>query len=303
MDAMTSRYYSPIRLTNPFGGYYVRFPESVDSEVNTTTIWATYRISYNGGGAITSGENGLYTVSLEAPNSSYWGANPLNDYVHDGAGNKLVPATLGTFRVGIGSPDTSVPIASVGAANIVVGNTTTYDFAVTYRDNVGIDAATIDNSDLRITGPGGFNQLATKVSVSPALPASVLRTAVYRITAPGGAWDFTDNGNYSLAMQSSQVKDSSNNSVASGTLATFDVHVFMPGDATLNNKVDTLDFNLLAGSFSLKGRGFSEGDFNYDGTVDSIDFNGLVANYGKSIPALAPRLFGEVSLNPDEIPI
>jgi hypothetical protein len=61
------------------------------------------------------------------------------------------------------------------------------------------------------------------------------------------------------------------------------------GDANLDGKVTTLDFNLLAGNFSSAGRWFT-GDFNYDGTVDSLDFGALVANYGMSMPTPASPL-------------
>lgn len=64
--------------------------------------------------------------------------------------------------------------------------------------------------------------------------------------------------------------------------------VALGGDADLDNKVNTLDFNILAGNFST-GTQWQEGDFNRDGTVDSIDFGMLVDNFGRSV-APAPSL-------------
>jgi hypothetical protein len=63
----------------------------------------------------------------------------------------------------------------------------------------------------------------------------------------------------------------------------------LSADATLDGKVNTLDFNSLAGSFGGLG-GWTNGDFNYDGTVNSGDFNLLVGNYGKSMPSAAANL-------------
>lgn len=63
----------------------------------------------------------------------------------------------------------------------------------------------------------------------------------------------------------------------------------LSADATLDGKVNTLDFNQLAGSFGGAG-GWTNGDFNYDGTVNSGDFNLLVGNYGKSMPSAAANL-------------
>jgi hypothetical protein len=56
----------------------------------------------------------------------------------------------------------------------------------------------------------------------------------------------------------------------------------MPGDANVDGKVDTLDFNALAGNFGGTGKVWRNADFNNDGTVDTLDFNSLAANFGKS---------------------
>lgn len=57
------------------------------------------------------------------------------------------------------------------------------------------------------------------------------------------------------------------------------------GDADLNGKVNTLDFNRLAGSFGSTDGYWFQGDFNYNSIIDSSDFNMLMANYGKVLPA------------------
>src|SRR5206468_5309405 len=56
------------------------------------------------------------------------------------------------------------------------------------------------------------------------------------------------------------------------------------GDANLDGKVDTLDFNSLASNFGGSGKVWSQADFNYDGKVDTLDFNQLASNFGKSNP-------------------
>jgi T5SS/PEP-CTERM-associated repeat protein len=63
------------------------------------------------------------------------------------------------------------------------------------------------------------------------------------------------------------------------------------GDSNLDQKVNTIDFNYLAGNFGASGKTWLDGDFNYSGNVDSTDFNGLAANYGKSLlPVPGPEL-------------
>jgi autotransporter-associated beta strand protein len=55
------------------------------------------------------------------------------------------------------------------------------------------------------------------------------------------------------------------------------------GDANLDGRVDTLDFNSLAGNFGGTNKVWTQADFNYDGKVDTLDFNSLAANFGKTI--------------------
>jgi hypothetical protein len=62
------------------------------------------------------------------------------------------------------------------------------------------------------------------------------------------------------------------------------------GDANIDGKVNTLDFNSLAGSFGGSSKVWTEGDFDYNGNVDSLDFNALVGNYGKATSLSAPSL-------------
>jgi hypothetical protein len=55
------------------------------------------------------------------------------------------------------------------------------------------------------------------------------------------------------------------------------------GDANLDRKVDTLDFNSLAGNFGKTNQPWNHADFNYDGKVDTLDFNFLAANFGRTL--------------------
>ncbi len=60
------------------------------------------------------------------------------------------------------------------------------------------------------------------------------------------------------------------------------------GDANLDGRVNTSDFNMLAGHFGSGGQGFATGDFNGNGIVDSTDFNTFAQNYGFIYMAPAP---------------
>jgi len=177
--------------------------------VSANDFGATYRINAPGGSWDFS-ENGSYNIALQG------------NQVRDGRGNTAAASILSSFLVNIGQPplaDTTAPTASINGANILTSGGTTYDFTVTYSDNVAVDASSFDNSDIQVTGAGGFSQIATRVSVHTSSGNS--QTVTYRITAPGGAWDSADNGSYSVALQANQVSDTSGNFAAATNLGNF----------------------------------------------------------------------------------
>lgn len=64
--------------------------------------------------------------------------------------------------------------------------------------------------------------------------------------------------------------------------------VFQPGDANGDGKVDSADFDILAGNFGqTTGLSWSQGDFNGDGIVNALDFNTIATNYGFGVSAAA----------------
>ncbi len=124
--------------------------------------------------------------------------------------------------------DTAAPFANLTTAENLDSTklgTKDYRFTVTYTDNVAVNHASLNNQDLRITGPNGFNQLAALVSVNSSSNGSPL-VATYSIQAPGGTWNTIDNGTYTIAVEPSQVKDTNGNAIASQTLGTFKASVF-----------------------------------------------------------------------------
>src|SRR5439155_14094588 len=79
-----------------------------------------------------------------------------------GAGN-------GNFTGEVYTIDKTAPQAgNLVAANITTGGGSTQTFTIVFSDNLAIDIASLDGSDIRVTRPGGFNQPATLVSVTPA---------------------------------------------------------------------------------------------------------------------------------------
>jgi len=150
------------------------------------------------------------------------GANPLS-LTTDQRG-ALRTAGSGT-DIGAVERNLTAPTATLTNAPAVTSASTPtqYDFTITFGDDFAVNAATIDNADIQVTGPNGFSQLAQFVSVTPSGNGTP-RVATYRITPPGGTWDGADNGTYSIVLLANQVTDVDGNATAAATLGTFSVN-------------------------------------------------------------------------------
>lgn len=121
--------------------------------------------------------------------------------------------------------DKTAPEAGgLAALDITTSGGATYSFTLVLSDNLAVDINSLDGSDIHVTGPGGFDQLAGLVSVAPATSGTP-RTATYSIAAPGGAWDSADNGTYTVTLVASQVRDTAGNTAGQAVLGTFSVAV------------------------------------------------------------------------------
>ena len=275
-----------VQLDNGFSFDTSTYPDSSNADINPQDA-PSYRTTYSyfaGSGGFTTNDNGLYTVIIPA------------NTVKDAAGNFMPQTTLGSFRIAVGTPDTTPPTIASLVANAVTVPAPTYSFNVTYHDNVALNTNTFGSGNLQITGPNNFPS-ATVTSVSSAQIGGSNRTVTYQISAPGGAWSYLANGTYTISMQTGQVKDIAGNAIPAGSIGTFTVACPLTGDASNDKKVNALDFNTLASNFGQFGQGFSQGDFNFDGIVNTSDFALLASHFNQSIasaPALAsqPDLFG-----------
>ena len=180
--------------------------------------------------AVLSGGPTVYTITVTGmTGTGTVTASLAGGVATDLAGNDNTASTSTDNEVTF---DPVAPQAgSLIANDIVTSGGISYTFTLVYSDNLAIDASSVDGNDIRVTGPGGFDQLATLVNVTPGTNGTP-RTAAYQITPEGGSWDFTDDGTYAVVLQDSQVRDTAGNFVAGGTLGTFDVaigsHIFLP---------------------------------------------------------------------------
>jgi hypothetical protein len=117
------------------------------------------------------------------------------------------------------------PIAEATVNDITGAGTGAVPITVTYGDEAGVNVSTIDSNDIRVTGPGGYIQLAQFVSLdSPG--NGTPRTATYSITPPNGIeWSFTNSGTYTVTLRSNQVSDVGGAFAAETLLDQFEVAV------------------------------------------------------------------------------
>ena len=104
-------------------------------------------------------------------------------------------------------------------------------FVVEYADDLAIDVGTLGTGDILVTGPGGVvNQPAEFVAVDNNTNGTP-RRATYRFIPPGGSFNGSNNGTYTLAVGVDQVRDVSGQSLTAGAItgATFDVNITVDG--------------------------------------------------------------------------
>ncbi|MFI5378165.1 MAG: reprolysin-like metallopeptidase [Tepidisphaerales bacterium] len=193
-----------VLVTGPGGFSQQAVFVSVDTAGDGSPRTATYRLTRAGNWVQAS--NGSYTVALVA------------GQVSDTLGNTVAAATLGTLIVNI--PDTTPPAAALTSATLAKA-AGSFNFIVTYTDATGVLASSLGTGAVRVTGPNGFSQLATLVSVNAPGNGSP-RAATYRLTAPFG---HANNGAYTVSLVAGQVSDTLGNTVAARTLGTLTVNI------------------------------------------------------------------------------
>jgi large repetitive protein len=148
----------------------------------------------------------------------------------DAAGNNNTAAAQLTRTANITTPppvDITPPTANLAAiANITTAGGTSQTLTVTFTDNSAIDVSSLDNSDLVLNWSGGTIP-AILISATPNGNGTP-RTATYSLTPPGGTWDVSDNGTYTVNLQASQVKDTVGNFAIASNLGNFSVDITTP---------------------------------------------------------------------------
>jgi glucose/arabinose dehydrogenase len=263
-------------ITYALGGNYTRFTSDIglDDEVGNNgsvvfQVWADGAQIYDSG--VMAGNSATKTVDVDVT-----GKQNLRLVVTDGGnGNGYDHSDWANARLASGPPvpDTTAPTATLNANALTTtpSSTTPYIFTVTYSDNVAVNANSLDNLDVLVTGSNQFSQTATTVTVSPNANGSPL-AVTYQITPPGGSWDLSEAGQYTVALQNGQVTDTSGNAAVGGTLGIFNV-------AVNNTPPSTTPIRIQAEDYKAGGQGIGYNDLtagNSGGAyrTDRVDIEG-----------------------------
>ncbi|MFO1528231.1 MAG: zinc-dependent metalloprotease family protein [Kiritimatiellia bacterium] len=148
-------------------------------------------------------------------------ASPPTGYtVYGGVGQYFISGTLLPAGGVVIPPQASGTFTGITTTG--VGNKT---LQVTYTDNVAINTSTLGAGDIRVTGPLGYSQTGTFVSVDNAANGTP-RIATYSVPPPSGTtWTDAHNGVYTVEVLAGAVADVESAFVAPVILGTFTVNV------------------------------------------------------------------------------
>lgn len=124
-------------------------------------------------------------------------------------------------------PDVSAPTAIAQTLPMPTIHGHASSFAVRFRDDQAIDIRSINFGDIQVTGPHGFAQTAGFYGLDVNANGDA-RDATYFVSAPGGTWDYTENGTYVVELIGQQVLDLAGRAVIPGTLGSFVVAFPLP---------------------------------------------------------------------------
>ena len=201
---------------------------SENSHIFTTTavsgsqLRAKYHFNFPASGW-TAAANGTYTVTL----------NP--NRVKDTGGNAAAGGSLGTFQVNIPFDNTPPQTTLVSAQDVTIGGGSEYRLSVLHSDNIALPSV-IGEGAVVVRTPGGASLsqgFIPRVYPPPGSPVPY----DYAYAAPGGTWDPTDNGTYTIELLPNALFDTSGNAALPRTLGTFRVNVPTGGTASITATV------------------------------------------------------------------
>lgn len=173
-------------------------------------------------------------------------------------------------------------VISFSAPDVTSGGGSSHDITLNWEVDGGganINASTFGPSDITVTGPVGT--LTVQSSVPNPTTNSGAHSVRYRLQAPGGQWDLTDNGVYTISTNAGEVilegfGPGDPNPIIANTaqtnLATFTVNIAPPGE--IANSIADFDPN---GTQGVNGWTYGFRDYVADGGGNDYGVNDFIA--------------------------
>ena len=147
--------------------------------------------------------------------------------------DSLIEAGLDDILIELGGiQDQEAPTFGLTAIDLRRSTEAPYQFSIGINDESAVDVATLDNADIRVIGPNGYEQTARLATINNPTNGA-RRTAFYEITSEDGGWTAADNGNYRIELLDRAVADILGNESSAQSLGEFDIDIEPQGDELL----------------------------------------------------------------------
>lgn len=146
------------------------------------------------------------------------------------------------------SAESAPPTPSLAVANLTEAGGTGHLVSVTYSDATAVDVSSLGTGDLSVTGPGDYSFAPTFQTVGQFYNG-LARSVTYWLAAPGGVWESSDNGTYTVTLQPGRVRDSLGNTHAAPVvLGAFTVNIPLPARRPAHDLTELNAAQWLAGA-------------------------------------------------------
>ncbi|HEX8914615.1 MAG TPA: hypothetical protein VF796_19855, partial [Humisphaera sp.] len=200
-------------VASPTGGTMTVTGVTTDVTDGGRRVVATYTATPPGG-AWDAADNGTYTATVRFHSVLDASGLPV-----EGAAQQFKVAVPTT----VPPPADAPPTAALGAVqDVTEAGGAGVSVVVTYQDDVGVNAQTVDAADVAVSGPGGA--LASTGVTTNVTDGGRTVTATYAFAAPDGSWDAADAGAYQITLAPGAVADNAGQTTT-GAAGGFDVSI------------------------------------------------------------------------------
>ena len=232
---------APIDTNQTLNTIDSRAPQASVLPLPAATRWNQFLVSWAGNDTAAAGVAGydVYVSAAGGPHQLWLSNTPATTALFTGQNNVgYAFYAIARDHVGNTQPtpllaqaavtvDTAAPMAKLSRLAAVKSGQKVYRFTVVYSDNLLVYRRSIGTKDILVLGPRKFKQYAKLISAKSTKAGRVV-SAVYQITAPGGAWDSADKGTYAIWTNTKQILDTAMNASPRRRLGTFKVKTPAP---------------------------------------------------------------------------